>query len=348
MELNSKHKSNRIINYNSLVNYLALLSDQQLLELLSQVKLLGNSNWGVTALLEIFDIPIFVKKIPLTEIERLPQNRMSTKNLFSLPTFYQYGVGSAGFGVWRELAAHTMSTNWVLKDKCANFPILYHWRELPRTKLELTPEKLEELESSVTYWEGSPQIRERLKASLEAPAEIVLFLEYFPNDLFTWLGKEFSEDAAPRNSIYRSLEKQLETITSFMISEGFIHFDAHFNNIVTDGCHLYFTDFGLATSEAFELSEEELNFLKQHRNYDRCYTMYNLVNWLLKATFGEDHYKEELRQMVSGEEKKLSNAISSTIEKHAPITLLLHDFFEKLRKETKKTPYPNLELVSSS
>jgi len=67
---------------------------------------------GKSALISIEDTPVFVKKVPLTDLEQLPQHFMSTKNLFDLPLGYQYGVGSAGFGAWRELATHVMTTNW--------------------------------------------------------------------------------------------------------------------------------------------------------------------------------------------------------------------------------------------
>jgi len=42
--------------------------------------------------------PVFVKRIPLTHLERRPEHAGSTANLFGLPVCYQYGVGSTGFG----------------------------------------------------------------------------------------------------------------------------------------------------------------------------------------------------------------------------------------------------------
>lgn len=74
---------------------------------------------GKSALISIDEIPVFVKKIPLTELEQLPQNFMFTANLFDLPLCYQYGIGSAGFRAWRELATHIMTTNWVVTGECA-------------------------------------------------------------------------------------------------------------------------------------------------------------------------------------------------------------------------------------
>jgi hypothetical protein len=41
------------------------------------------------------------------------------------------GVGSAGFGAWRELATHIMTTNWVITGESVNYPMMYHRRILP-------------------------------------------------------------------------------------------------------------------------------------------------------------------------------------------------------------------------
>jgi hypothetical protein len=74
--------------------------------------------------LNIAGAPVFVKRIPLTDLERHPHNVMSTANVFGLPTFCHYGVtanGSPGFGAWRELAANAMTTNWVIAKQTEAF-----------------------------------------------------------------------------------------------------------------------------------------------------------------------------------------------------------------------------------
>ncbi|MEV6348689.1 hypothetical protein [Actinoplanes sp. NPDC051851] len=73
------------------------------------------------------------------DIERAPGSLGSTADLFRLPSFFQYGIGSAGFGVWREVAAHTMTTRWVLDRQYSGFPLLHHWRQLPQTWLATGP-----------------------------------------------------------------------------------------------------------------------------------------------------------------------------------------------------------------
>lgn len=78
---------------------------------------------------------------------------MSTANLFGLPTFCQYGVGGPGFGAWRELAANTMATNWVLARQTEAFPLMYHWRVLPGAA-PLADEHTD-IEKAVAYWGGT-------------------------------------------------------------------------------------------------------------------------------------------------------------------------------------------------
>jgi hypothetical protein len=118
---------------------------------------------GKSALISIEDTPVFVKKVPLTDLEQLPQHFMSTKNLFDLPLGYQYGVGSAGFGAWRELATHVMTTNWVITSECANFPIMYHWRILPSHPGDININYWGDIEKYCQYWENSDVIRKRVE-----------------------------------------------------------------------------------------------------------------------------------------------------------------------------------------
>jgi hypothetical protein len=85
--------------------------------------------------------------------------------------------------VWRELAAHAMTTNWVLGKQNESFPLMYHWRVLagppPRTP---TSEERADLARMVAYWDGSSAVRERLEAIARSSASVVLFCEYTPHD----------------------------------------------------------------------------------------------------------------------------------------------------------------------
>lgn len=160
-----------------LATELASFSDQRLSTLLNQAKPVHSGIGGTAVVLTIDGTPIFVKKIPLTDLERRPENLFSTANLFKLPLCYQYGVGSTGFGVWRELLAHEMTTNWVLSGECANFPIMYHWRALPDVRAEpIPPEQKDKLEQDVavlgalpSHQQSPKSLAERLSLSLLVP-----------------------------------------------------------------------------------------------------------------------------------------------------------------------------------
>jgi hypothetical protein len=114
----------RVDRHSRVSTELALHSDRQLGALLDQGQALGTGIGGTSALVDVCGIPVFAKRVTLTDQERHPGNVMSTANLFGLPVYCQYRVGSPGFGAWRELAANTMTTNWVLARRTGAFPLL--------------------------------------------------------------------------------------------------------------------------------------------------------------------------------------------------------------------------------
>ena len=107
----------RIKLYGQISTSLACLSNEKLRKILADSKPMHEGIEGKSSLISIDDTSVFVKKVPLTDLEQLDQNFMSTANLFNLPLGYQYGIGA-----WRELATHIMTTNWVITGECANFP----------------------------------------------------------------------------------------------------------------------------------------------------------------------------------------------------------------------------------
>jgi len=128
----------RWVAYSTVSTSLALRNDRQLGELVDTAVPLGSGIGGRSALLKVGRKPVFVKRVPLTDMELLPEHVQSTAYLFGLPAFCRYGVGgpgpvAPGFGAWRELAVHTMTTNRVLGGQHQGFPLMYHWRVLPDT-----------------------------------------------------------------------------------------------------------------------------------------------------------------------------------------------------------------------
>ena len=146
----------RMSAYATASSHLALLSDLALERVVNQAPRVRPGMGGTSATVDVEGVQVFVKQVPVTGRELLPGNIRSTANLFGLPGFYQYGLGSAGFGAWRELAAHIMTTNWVLSDEHRAFALLYHWRLLPGPVA--TGGVFAEsggLDGAVAHWEGS-------------------------------------------------------------------------------------------------------------------------------------------------------------------------------------------------
>ncbi|MEW2131349.1 protein kinase family protein [Streptomyces sp. NPDC005435] len=335
----------RLAAHGAVSNSLALHGDRGLRELLDAAAPVGSGIGGKTVLLDVDGTPVFVKEVPLTDLERRPENVHSTANLFGMPSFCQYGVGSIGspgVSAWRELAVHTMTTNWVITGQYEGFPLMHHWRVLPGPGLPL-PEELADVERAVAYWGGQPGVRRRIEALQRSTASLVLFLEYIPHSLHDWLGVRIGagEEAAARACAM--VDDELRAGTSFMNAHGLLHFDAHFENILTDGRRLYFADYGLALSSRFALSPDEAAFHARHHGHDHRYTASYLVYWLVTALYGYD-WDERLALVRACAEGRRPTGIpepaAALITRHAPLAAVMWDFFRRLQEENRETPYP--------
>jgi hypothetical protein len=146
---------------------LAGLADGAVSAILAASSHRGASIGGLTRRVMIDGIPVFAKGIRLTEVEATASAAGSTANLFDLPTVCHYGIGSPGFGVWRELAAHAQTTELVLAGRTPAFPLMHHWRILPSPPTPL-PDDLRDVEAAVRFWDGSEALRNRLLALASA------------------------------------------------------------------------------------------------------------------------------------------------------------------------------------
>ncbi|MCJ8344665.1 hypothetical protein MJH12_03925 [bacterium] len=259
----------RIDQYYKLQLQLNNLSTLKLQTLLGQSKTW--KGWGINHLIDFGDNKVFLKRIPLTDLEY--NNQFCTKNSFDLPLCYQYGVGSAGFGVYRELLANIKASQWVLKEEMVHFPLMYHYRIVPKIfdSTELKPRS----ESYYHYWNNHGQIREYIKSRESSNYELLIFLEYIPHTLNTWLKNH--------QSLSYSCYSQMKNITSFLQQNGIVHMDAHFGNIMSDGKDLYLTDFGLILDKEFDLNQEESTFIETHQNYDFSEVLVCFSDILLSA-----------------------------------------------------------------
>ncbi|MER5218550.1 protein kinase family protein [Streptomyces sp. NPDC002838] len=337
------HRDTRLANHTDIATALSLLSDRELADLVDAGTPNGSGIGGRSTLIEVDGVRVFVKRVPLTDIERRPEHVRSTANVFGLPPFFHYGIGvvaSPGLGAWRELAAHTMTTNWVLADRFAGFPLMHHWRVLPDTPRPL-PDELADVERAVAYWGGTPQVRERIEARRTASASLTLFLEYIPYTVHDWL--ETRLEAGDADTAVPLVEQGLEAVVSFLHGQELLHLDAHFGNFLTDGRRLFLTDYGLSLSPRFRLSPEERDFVDRHRHYDRAYTRSYLVVWLVTDLYGYRGQEREafLRACADGARPDgIPEAAADVIARRARGAAVMGEFNRRFQEESRLTPYP--------
>ncbi|WP_405497037.1 serine/threonine protein phosphatase [Nocardia sp. NBC_00511] len=225
---------------------------------------------GGSTVADVDGVPVFIKRIPLTDLELA--HRGSTANLFGLPLVCQYGIGGPGFNAWRELAANTIVTEAVLAGRTQSFPMLYHWRILPG-RAPIAEEHVD-IDAVVAAYGGDSTVRARLEALAAARCSLVLFSEYIPHPISNML-RDNPIGVAPE------FERQLSDIVAALREHQLLHMDGHFGNLRSDGSRVFLTDFGLATSPHFELTPAEGDFVERHSTHDADYAAMRLVNWLV-------------------------------------------------------------------
>ncbi|HET6793728.1 MAG TPA: hypothetical protein VFH45_04770 [Acidimicrobiales bacterium] len=244
----------RIFRHAAVSRRLEAMSDAEVLGL--PVEVAARSVWTTTGTVEVEGHPVFVKRVPVTAVEA--ERPYSTANHFRLPGYYHYGVGSAGFGAYRELAGLSAASDLVLAGAAGAFPVLYHHRLLPGAPGPwtgpFTPEQYGR------YWGGSPGVAAYVKAREDATRELWLFMEHFPH---TASDRLLADD----DGVDRMVDQLCEAAAQLR-AEGIVHFDAHLANVMTDGPDFYLADFGLVGAHRFEVDAEEREFLGRHRYYD--------------------------------------------------------------------------------
>lgn len=339
--------ADRLAAYEAVSTSLALLGDRQLGALVDASPPVAAGIGGTAVAMDVDGVPVFAKRVPLTDRELHADNVRSTADVFGLPTGCQYGIGrSPGAGAWRELAANAMTTNWVLAGRAAGFPLMYHWRVLPGTAP--MPAELADIDSLVASWDGSAAVRGRLEGLAGSTAGVVMFLEYVPQTLDDWFTTRMVVGEAAIEQACALVERQLTATVAFMNANGLTHFDAHFRNILTDGERLYLTDLGLATSPRFALSDAEAAFLAQHRDHDAGYAVTELVNGLLVALTGvvdRAGCLDRIRRCVAdGGLPGMPPAAATVVIRHAPVALVMNAFYSGLHRERRIAPFPSADL----
>jgi serine/threonine protein kinase len=344
----------RTARYFKLNTQIAQIDEQRLHALFEQNE--PSYGWGRAYTIEIGNEKVFVKRMPVTQIEY--DHMFSTKNLYNLPTYYNYGVGSAGRGVYRELIAHIKTTNGVLQGAVFQFPLMYHYRFRPFSGERTTV--IDDLDAYVSYWGGSEQVRNYVQDRSVAPYELVLFLEYIPWVLDSWLPKN------PHKTGH--VLHDLRDAIAFLGSQGMIHFDALYSNVLTDGERMYLTDFGLVLDQSFDLSDEEKAFFIAHTDYDYGEVLEGLESLIYDAyaslpveerqamrRFGIDANSSDqqivsiLRNNVEALSAdgvlKLDPVYVTNLVKYRDAIKLVSDFFAELADNpAKDTEFPQADL----
>lgn len=346
------HIDFRSKRYFKLSSQIAQLDNAQLHSLFDNQSNESSTGWGMNHTIVVGESKVFVKRVPVTNIEY--DNLFSTRNLYDLPTYCNYGFGSTGFGVFRELVSHIKTTNWVLEGAIATFPLMYHYRIIPFSRRRADVDR-SRLEDYVKYWGNSGNAGNYVLDRANANYELVLFLEYIPHVLETWLREN-------PNKLQKSLD-ELRTTIDFLRTKGIIHFDAHFHNILTDGEQTYLTDFGLVLDKSFALTKDEESFFDQNTYYDYGEVLRNLGH-LIRPSYdscsendkrrimekygikeGLQSYEvgsillDNIEQLHADGIMKLDEFYVASIVKYRSIIALMQDFFSDMwannNKDTK-------------
>lgn len=321
----------------------------------------SSSGWGINHTFVLGQSKVFAKRVPVTDIEY--DNLFSTRNLYDLPTYCNYGFGSTGFGVFRELVTHIKTTNWVLEGAITTFPLMYHYRIIPFSGRRVDMDR-SRYKSYVDYWGNSANAGNYALDRENANYELVLFLEYIPHMLETWLEQN-------PNKLQGSLD-EIRTTINFLRTKGIIHFDAHFRNILTDGDQTYLTDFGLVLDKSFALTKDEESFFEQNTFYDYGEVLRNLGH-LIRPSYnscsendkrrmmekygikeGLEPYEmysillDNIEQIHADGIMKLDEFYVASIIKYRSIIVLMQDFFADMwgnNKKDTKLPHAKLRLL---
>jgi len=319
------------------------------------------TSWGRNQTLDVGGTKVFVKRVPVTTIEQA--NMFSTANIYSLPTYFNYGIGSMGMGIFRELITHIKTTNWVLSGEHESFPLLYHYRFVPLSGGRADVNQAEH-DKFITYWGSNENVSRYVRDRANATVELLLFLEHIPNVMHPWLLENFVQ-------LPDMLDKLGATI-GFLHQKGILHFDAHQWNVLTDGERIYLTDFGLVLDKSFELITDERTFYDANTNYDYGEMLGNIA--LLGVSLYRqlpDAQQQKFRQKYDVPEEEdnqfpaLLHAFSyhfeeidssgliplhethlSCLRQYRKIIQIMYDFFSAISDNPQKdTPFPNRELA---
>ena len=333
---------------------LTAMADEELSTAVEHAPVLGRGIGGSRTQIHVNETPVFVKRVPLTDRELEPDCYRSTANLFHLPPYCQYGMGSPGFTAWRELIANERLTALALASdsKLTGIPLLYHWRVIEGSAFDgEMPEELSDPDWLAERWHGSSEVAERVAAVKDSSHTLALFLEYIPHRLDQWLHEKLLGDDESASLAISNTEAQLRDQVAAMNHNSLFHFDAHFANILTDGNQIYLADLGLATATDFDLVAEEREFLVAHSTYDMSNVLTRLVN-LLTEHFHTADYEQRNRwieSVAAGTDvtEAVPGYAAAVIRRYAAVAAIINRFNANLYGTDRRTPYPSAAAASA-
>ncbi|MCP3938349.1 MAG: hypothetical protein GY708_23620 [Actinomycetia bacterium] len=83
--IGDSHLARRQEQFQRVRHRLETLSEAGVVDLLGQGVVLGSGIGGTRSRVTVDGYPVFAKRVPLTDLEKLPENIGSTVNLFNLP-----------------------------------------------------------------------------------------------------------------------------------------------------------------------------------------------------------------------------------------------------------------------
>lgn len=215
----------------------------------------ANEGWGMARRTAVAGHPVFVKAIPVTDLEA--ESGLTTANLYGIPSYLNYPFGSPGVAVGRELAFAVRSTGWVESGECSGFPILLHHRLVDRSPAS---DRTGEAVGFTTYRGDDAAMNRYLADRSTARRDLFLVYEDIPHTAIDWL-------LANPADVDRIVGEVLTTV-QFLRSRGIVHFDVDLFNILTDGHHAFLADHGLVLDGSVDLTGAEQEFLAANRHFD--------------------------------------------------------------------------------
>lgn len=336
----------RLQTHKALATLLAGLDDAGLARLLAGAPPTPANIGGRSMRLRLGEREIFVKLIPLSKLEL--EHPGSSANLFKLPTYFQYGIGSVGFGAWRELAAQQMASDWVQSGACLGFPLLHHSRLLSAAAAGASEAAVPDwgagyfTEAELASLPGRTAVLARFAAVQRPAAYLAVFLECLAEPVSIWLRRALADGGAQAERAAVLVDEGMDALLGFIGRQGMVHFDTHLDNLLTDGGALYLCDFGLASCPQFALDDEERPFLAAHGDYDAARFASSLVQTLVTSQgLGWRDYLGSSDRFNAG---TLPSSVQRIYRRHAPLAHALCEFSRRLQRDSKLSPYPAAEL----